>query len=341
MRARRPDRRAGAPGRRARQAVATTRRPTASAPRAVAGDVTAAGPRHRRRATAAAIAEEAGAVMHCAASISFDLPLEEARADQRRGHARGDRLRPRGDGAAAAWTASSTSRPPTSPGTTRGHVPRAPARRAGRSSATPTSRPSGRPSTSSPTRPTSPPVIARPSIVMGESTSGWTPAFNVLVLADAGVLARAVRRGPGAARGGRGRRPGRLRRRRAGAPARAQRLLRRGQPAAGRDACTVDDADRPDREPPSAASARRSCRRAARARARRTPTTRPPSTSPTSTWTWSSTTRARAALLGPAGIRCPHLSDYFPRLIEYAQTTRWGKSPLTREDAQAAAAAAA
>jgi len=51
-------------------------------------------------------------------------------------------------------------------------------------------------------------------------------------------------------------------------------------------------------------------------------------------------TRARA-LLGPAGIRCPHLADYFPHLIEYAQTARWGKTPLTREDAQAAAAAAA
>ena len=50
--------------------------------------------------------------------------------------------------------------------------------------------------------------------------------------------------------------------------------------------------------------------------------------------------RARA-LLGPAGIRCPHLPDYFPHLIEYAQTARWGKTPLTREDAQAAAAAAA
>jgi hypothetical protein len=50
--------------------------------------------------------------------------------------------------------------------------------------------------------------------------------------------------------------------------------------------------------------------------------------------------RARA-LLGPAGIRCPHLSDYFPHLIEYARSARWGKSPQTREDAQAAAAAAA
>ena len=42
-------------------------------------------------------------------------------------------------------------------------------------------------------------------------------------------------------------------------------------------------------------------------------------------------------VLGAAGIRCPHLTDYFPRLIEYAQTTRWGKGPLTREEAGAAA----
>jgi len=39
------------------------------------------------------------------------------------------------------------------------------------------------------------------------------------------------------------------------------------------------------------------------------------------------------ALLGPDGIRCPHLPDYFPRLIEYAQQSRWGKAPLTREEA--------
>ena len=45
--------------------------------------------------------------------------------------------------------------------------------------------------------------------------------------------------------------------------------------------------------------------------------------------------RARA-LLGSAGIKCPHLTDYFPRLIEYAQQTRWGKSPQTREEAAGA-----
>ena len=47
------------------------------------------------------------------------------------------------------------------------------------------------------------------------------------------------------------------------------------------------------------------------------------------------------SVLGSAGIRCPHLTDYFPRLIEYAQTTRWGKGPLTREEAGAAASTTA
>ena len=45
-------------------------------------------------------------------------------------------------------------------------------------------------------------------------------------------------------------------------------------------------------------------------------------------------------LFGPSGIRCPHLTDYFPRLIDYAQTTRWGKTPLTREEAASSTAAA-
>jgi nucleoside-diphosphate-sugar epimerase len=47
-------------------------------------------------------------------------------------------------------------------------------------------------------------------------------------------------------------------------------------------------------------------------------------------------TRAKQ-LLGPAGIACPHLVDYFPRLIEYAQATRWGKNPQTRDEALATA----
>ena len=47
--------------------------------RAVPGDLTAPG-LGMRHADRTAAAEDAGAILHCAASISFDLPLEEARA---------------------------------------------------------------------------------------------------------------------------------------------------------------------------------------------------------------------------------------------------------------------
>jgi thioester reductase-like protein len=43
--------------------------------------------------------------------------------------------------------------------------------------------------------------------------------------------------------------------------------------------------------------------------------------------------RARA-LLGSAGVRCPRLHDYFDTLMDYADTARWGKTPLTREEAR-------
>ncbi|HEV2820145.1 MAG TPA: SDR family oxidoreductase [Solirubrobacteraceae bacterium] len=44
--------------------------------------------------------------------------------------------------------------------------------------------------------------------------------------------------------------------------------------------------------------------------------------------------RARA-LLGPAGIVAPPLQDYFAALVAYARLTRWGKAPLTRAQARA------
>jgi len=43
--------------------------------------------------------------------------------------------------------------------------------------------------------------------------------------------------------------------------------------------------------------------------------------------------RARE-LLRPAGIAPPQLHDYFARLMEYAETAAWGKRGLTREDAR-------
>ena len=44
-------------------------------------------------------------------------------------------------------------------------------------------------------------------------------------------------------------------------------------------------------------------------------------------------TRARA-VLGPPGIEAPILRDYFGRLMEYAETARWGKQGISREAAR-------
>ena len=50
-------------------------------------------------------------------------------------------------------------------------------------------------------------------------------------------------------------------------------------------------------------------------------------------------TRARS-VLGPAGIEAPILRDYFGRLMEYAETARWGKNGVSREAARRLAVAA-
>lgn len=48
-------------------------------------------------------------------------------------------------------------------------------------------------------------------------------------------------------------------------------------------------------------------------------------------------TRARE-LLGPLGLSAPLLRDYFPTLIEYAERARWGKARISRQAAAAAVA---
>ena len=83
-----------------------------------------------------ALAAEIDTVVHCAASVQFTLPYDEAHAINV-GGTRGD-ARPRG-ARAGRWSASSTSRPPTSPATGPGRIARARATSA-RRRATPTSR---------------------------------------------------------------------------------------------------------------------------------------------------------------------------------------------------------
>ena len=47
--------------------------------------------------------------------------------------------------------------------------------------------------------------------------------------------------------------------------------------------------------------------------------------------------RARSVLV-PAGIEAPPIREYFGKLMEYAQTAKWGKKGLTREAARARSA---
>ncbi len=68
--------------------------------------------------------------------------------------------------------------------------------------------------------------VMRPSIVVGERVSGWTAAFNVRLLAAAGVLTRAVRCDPGGPERTGRRGPDRLRRRRRVRPLRRRRHRR-------------------------------------------------------------------------------------------------------------------
>jgi thioester reductase-like protein len=145
--------------------------------RAVAGDVTSPG-LGLENGKRTALAEEVGAVLHCAASIAFDLPLEEARkinvegTREVIGFARECKSLGRLERFVHVSTAYVCGK---FEGTFRErqldagqefrntyeqtkweaeHV----VREAGDLS----------------------PCIARPSIVMGESDTGWTPAFNVL-----------------------------------------------------------------------------------------------------------------------------------------------------------------
>jgi long-chain acyl-CoA synthetase len=296
--------------------------------RAVAGDVTQPGlgipPAERQP-----VAEEAGAVLHCAASISFDLPLEEARtinvegtreiigfARQAKSLGRMDRFIHVSTAYVAGEYAGTFRERQLDAGQTfrntyeqtkweAEHVVNA---------ATDLS-----------------PAICRPSIVMGEAASGWTPAFNVLYWP-----LRAFSRGLFTE-----------------VPAHPGRhvdvvpvdyvadalvhLLDHDESGvfnlvSGRDAATIDELI----DLGSAAFNR----------------PRPPVVPPGSTGTGSShaddqgsvyfpyfdmevifdDSRARG-VLGPAGIRCPRLAEYFGTLMDYAARARWGKTAITREEA--------
>ena len=304
--------------------------------RAVVGELTQPGLGMSSR-DRAAVAEEAGAVMHCAASISFDLPLEEARqinvegTREVIGFAREAKALGRLDRFVHVSTAYVA-------GITRGTF-RERQLDAGQEFRNTYEQTKWEAEHVVADADDLAPVVARPSIVMGESTSGWTPAFNVLYWPI-----RAFTRGLFEE-----------------VPARPEALVdvvpvdyvadalvflleNNGSSGvvnltAGRDANTVE----------------RLVEVTAHTLGREAPPIVPPGTVGTGSAHADDhaevyfpyfdmdmvfdDSRARA-LLGPAGIRCPPFDEFFPHLIEYAQSTRWGKSPLTREEAAASAAAA-
>jgi thioester reductase-like protein len=181
------------------------------------------------------------------------------------------------------------------------------------------------------------PVIARPSIVMGESSSGWTPAFNVLYWP-----LRAFGRGLFDTI------PARPEARVDIVPVDyvAEGLVRLLDDATDGVINLVAGAEAPTMEELIALASAHFGRE------------RPPFVEPGSIGTGSAAAddhgavyfpyfdmdvvfddaRARAAL-EPAGLRPPRIGDYFATLMGYAEEAKWGKAPLTREEARERATA--
>ena len=291
--------------------------------RAVAGDVTSPG-LGLDQAARNALAEEVGAVLHCAASISFDLPLDDARAINVEGtrevigFARECKALGRLERFVHVSTAYVSGK---YEGTFRER--QLDAKQTFRNTYEQTKweaehvvREAGDLS----------PAIARPSIVMGESDTGWTPAFNVLywpLRAFSRGLFQEIPSLPSAhvdivpvdyvADG-------------------LVALLDSHEEGvfnlvSGRDAPFANElvelaCDRFDRPRPAIVegSAAESDDHGA---------VYLPYFDMELVF---DDTRARAAL-GPAGIRPPRLPDYFGRLMDYAETVKWGKRSMTREEA--------
>jgi thioester reductase-like protein len=145
--------------------------------RAVAGDVTRPG-LGIDAAQRAALGEEIGAVLHCAASITFDLPLEEARlinvegTREVIGFAREARTRGRLERFVHVSTAFVGGLHPGEFGEEDHDT--------GQGFRNTYEQTKWEAEQILATAEDLAPAIARPSIVMGDAATGWTPAFNVL-----------------------------------------------------------------------------------------------------------------------------------------------------------------
>ena len=292
--------------------------------RAVAGDLTAPGlgiaPAQRT-----ALAEEVGSVLHCAASIAFDLPLEEARAINVEGTREviGFAREAKALGRLTRFLHVSTAYVAGAyPGTFRERQ-----LIAGQQFRNTYERTKWEAEQVVAAAGDLAPAVARPSIVMGESDSGWTPVFNVLywpLRAFARGLFDTVPALP----------DGRV----DVVPVdyvadSIVHLLDRSEAGvfnlvAGREAPTV------------AELVELGCERFDRPAPQLVPPGAPTALADGEVYVPYFDMRvifddARArAVLGPAGIRPPRLADYFGRLIDYAEAARWGKAGVSREEAR-------
>jgi thioester reductase-like protein len=293
--------------------------------RAVAGDVTRPG-LGIDPDTRAALAEEVGAVLHCAASISFDLPLDEARAINVEGtreviaFARECKTL----GRLERFLHVSTAYVSGKHGGTFGEGELD----AGQDFRNTYEQTKWEAEHVVAEADDLAPAIARPSIVMGESDTGWTPAFNVLYWP-----LRAFSRG----------------------------LFDEipALPAAHVDIVPVDyvadalvhllDSDEggvfnlvAGREAPFANElVELACDRFGRPRPSVVPEVADEAGDDHGAVylpyfdmeVLFDDARARATL-EPVGIRSPRLGEYFGTLIDYAEAVRWGKRTMSREEAR-------
>ena len=228
------------------------------------------------------------AVLHCAASISFDLPLDEARAINVEGTRRVIDLARE---AARRSSASCTSRPPTWPART-GALPRAPARRGpGLPQHLRADQVGGRAPRARGRRPAA--VHRAPEHRRGRVRHRLDARLQRRSTGRCGrSRAGCSTRSRATAERPHRRRPGRLRRRRHRAPARrATRTASSTSSPATRRCAPTSSSTSPATT--STARARPSSPGGGRA------TSTAPSTCPTSTWTSSSTTPARAGCWSP------------------------------------------
>ena len=292
--------------------------------RAVAGDVTTPG-LGLENGERTALAEEVGAVLHCAASISFDLPLEDARAinvegtRELIGFARECKALGRLERFLHVSTAYVSGK---YEGTFRERQ-----LDAGQDFRNTYERTKWEAEHVVREADDLAPAIARPSIVMGESDTGWTPAFNVLYWP-----LRAFSRGlfdeiPSLPSAHVDIVP-------VDYVADALELLLDSQEqgvfnlVSGREAPLANElielaCDRFDRPRPAIVEGGA-----------------PGDDDHRAVYlpyfdmeVVFDDSRARA-VLEPAGIRPPRLTDYFERLIDYAEAVRWGKRSMKRDEAQ-------